>query len=680
MGIGGIGNGATPPGAGPDDGDRDAEAPTLGSRLRRIVVGKPRNLGDPGLHKSLALIPLLAWVGLGADGLSSSCYGPAEAFKVLLEGDRAYLALVLAAATAFTVCLISLAYARIIEDFPTGGGGYLVAAKLLGPRAGVVSGCALLVDYILTITVSVAAAGDAIFSFLPADLQGTKMMVEVFFILGLVALNARGVRESVTFLAPIFVLFLLTHAVVILGGVFSHAGRMPQILGDFRQDLSLDLSSPAIGFAGVLGAFLYAYSLGGGTYTGIEAVSNGLPIMREPRVKTAHRTMLYMALSLALAAGGLLLCYLLWDVREQEHQTLNAVLFRGISKEFGLGTWFVGLTLATEGALCIVAAQAGVLAGPRILANMSIDSWVPNRFAALSERLTTLNGILLMGAASLGALLYTGGETGTLVIMYSINVFLTFALSMLGMLVDAVRHSDRSRRRERLVLFGTALVASVTILVITVYEKFTEGGWITLVATGTVVVLCFLVRAHYLGVRRRLRTLYQVLEEPPADPTATPPGAPDPKAPTAAILVSSYGGVGVHTALTVLNTFPGQFKNLAFLSVGVIDSGTFKGEGSLEALQKKTEHDLKRYEEMARKIGYPSFSRYALGTDTVAEAEKLCLEVAGEFPRATFFAGKVIFQRETFLQRILHNQTAEAIQRRLHWAGRTMVILPARAV
>jgi amino acid transporter len=659
---------------------QDAEAPTLGSRLRRLVVGKPRDLGDPGLQRHLALIPLLAWVGLGADGLSSSCYGPAEGFKVLLGDGRAYLALVLAAGTAFTVALIAMAYSRIIEDFPSGGGGYVVASKLLGHRTGVVSGCALLVDYMLTITVSIAGAGDAVFSFLPEEWKPMKLAVELALILGLTALNARGVKESVTILAPIFLLFLLTHAVVVFGGVGAHATRIPEIASGFHRDLSHDLSSPAVGLAGVLSAVLYAYSLGGGTYTGIEAVSNGMPMMREPRVRTAHRTMFYMAASLALTAGGLLLCFLLWDVKARPDKTpLNAVLVASLSREWGLGTWFLILTMVTEGALLIVAAQAGFLDGPRILANMSLDSWVPNRFGALSERLTTLNGIVLMGGASVLALVYTGGDIGALLVMYSINVFLTFSLSMLGMFVDAVRHRDRTRRRERLILFGTALVACVTILGVTVVEKFGEGGWITLLATGTVVALCFAVRAHYVGVTRRLRTLYAVLEEPPTDPTAKEPGPPDPKAPTAAVLVSSYGGVGVHTVLTVLNTFPGQFRNLVFLMVGVIDSGSFKGEGSIDHLRKKVEHDLDRYEELARKMGFPAVSRYALGTDTVAEAEKLCLEVAREFPRATFFAGKVIFQRETILQRILHNQTAEAIQRRLHWAGRTMVILPARA-
>ncbi len=663
-----------PPGGSPD---KDAEAPTLGSRLRRAVVGKPRNLQDPRLHHRLALIPLLAWVGLGADGLSSSCYGPEEAFHAL-GPHRVYLALVLAAATAFTVALISAAYARIIEDFPTGGGGYVVATKLLGHRAGVVSGCALLVDYMLTITVSVAAAGSAIFSFLPPEWQSWKLPAEGLLLVGLTGLNVRGVKESVTFLAPIFLLFLLTHAVVILGGVGSHATRLPEVVSGFSRDLSADVS--AVGLMGVLSAGLYAYSLGGGTYTGIEAVSNGMTMMREPRVRTARRTMLYMATSLAVTAGGLILCYLLWDVVSDPHRTLNAVLLESLSAEWGVGRWFAVLTLLTEGALLVVAAQAGFLDGPRILANMSLDSWVPHRFGALSERLTTLNGILLMGGASLAALLYTGGDVRALVIMYSINVFLTFSLSMLGMTLDAWRRRERPDRRGRLLLFGPALLLCATILGVTVYEKFTEGGWLTLAATGTVVFLCFLVRAHYLGVKERLRRLYRVLEEPPADPTAAPPGAPDPGAPTAAILVSSYGGVGVHTVLTVLRTFPGQFRNIAFLSVGVIDSGTFKGEGSLEALRTKTGHDLERYALLAAKMGFPSVTRLAVGTDAVDEAERLCHEVALEFPRATFFAGKVIFQRESWLQRLLHNQTAEAIQRRLHWEGKTMVILPARAI
>ena len=287
------------------------ESPSLGRRLRRIVFGAPRDLADSGLAHRLALIPFLAWVGLGADGLSSSAYGPEEAFKAL--GQYPFLALGLAAMMAGTVLLISAAYSRIIEEFPSGGGGYIVASKLLGPKIGVISGCALLVDYVLTITTSIAAAGDSLFSFLPFEWQGVKLATEVCLILFLTTINIRGVRESVLMLVPVFLLFLLTHALLIGLGLFGHVPHLAttahQVGADFHR------GTAALGATGLLMLLLRGYSLGGGTYTGIEAVSNGLPIMREPRVKTGRRTMIYMASSLAITASGLLLCYLLWHDR-----------------------------------------------------------------------------------------------------------------------------------------------------------------------------------------------------------------------------------------------------------------------------------------------------------------------------------------------------------------------------
>src|SRR4051812_48057771 len=183
--------------------------PSLFRRATRVFLGRSKDLRDPGIFHRLALVPFLAWVGLGADGLSSSAYGPEEAFKAL--GEHRFLAVGLAALMATTVLLISAAYRRIIEEFPSGGGGYLVASKLLGPSAGVVSGSALLVDYVLTITTSLAAAGDALFSFLPAGWAGARLPVEVALTLTLTTLNIRGVRESVLALLPVFLLFLVTH-------------------------------------------------------------------------------------------------------------------------------------------------------------------------------------------------------------------------------------------------------------------------------------------------------------------------------------------------------------------------------------------------------------------------------------------------------------------------------------
>ena len=291
-------------------------------RLKHIVFGKPRDLQDTGLFHRLALIPFLAWVGLGADGLSSSAYGPEEAFKAL--GEHTFLAVGLVVLMATTVLLISAAYSRLIEEFPTGGGGYVVATKLLGERAGVVSGSALLVDYVLTITTSIAAAGDAIFSFLPPQWLAFKLGVEVLLIVFLVTINLRGVRESVLFLLPIFLTFLLTHVLLIGGGIIGHASELGSTVRNVGEVYRHGVGT--LGVTATILLFLRAYSLGGGTYTGIEAVSNGLSIMREPKVQTGKRTMFYMATSLAFTASGLLLCYLLWHIAPQYGKTMNAVL------------------------------------------------------------------------------------------------------------------------------------------------------------------------------------------------------------------------------------------------------------------------------------------------------------------------------------------------------------------
>src|SRR6476469_7589021 len=141
----------------------------LSERVRRALLGAPRNVADTTQLHNISLIAFLAWVGLGADGLSSSAYGPEEAFRAL--GNQHYLALVLAFATGITVLILSASYSSIIEQFPTGGGGYVVASRILGPKFGVISGCALVVDYILTITTSIASGGDAIFSFLPSSIE-----------------------------------------------------------------------------------------------------------------------------------------------------------------------------------------------------------------------------------------------------------------------------------------------------------------------------------------------------------------------------------------------------------------------------------------------------------------------------------------------------------------------------
>ena len=640
----------------------------------RAIFGAPKHLRDPHLFHKMALIPVLAWVGLGADGLSSSAYGPEEAFKAL--GEHVYLAVFLGLATAVTVFIISYAYSRIIEHFPHGGGGYIVATHMLGEKAGVVSGSALLVDYVLTITVSIASCVDALFSYVPQPFHHYKVPTACFLALFLIILNIRGVKESIAVMAPIFMVFVITHIVLLVYGVTAHADQIMPLAGDIKNGLSHDIKT--IGYLGILLLFLRAYSLGGGTYTGIEAVSNGLQIMREPRVKTGKRTMVYMATSLAFTAGVLFICYALVGVKPVDGKTLNAVLADGLFAHWPMGSTLAFITIFSEGALLLVAAQTGFVDGPRVMANMAVDSWFPHRFAALSVRLTMRNGIMLMGVATIALLVYTGGSVSALVVMYSINVFVTFSLSQLGMSKFFIqRRAEDPKWFQHLLVHLVGLLLCVTILIITTVEKFAEGGWLTLVITSVVIGLCYLIKGHYLRVRRGMKDLDDTLLDVPMSQHGEPPVV-DKNAPTAIQLVSGYSGFGVHTLFSIMTTFPKTYRNVIFVSVAMIDSGSFKGAEEIESLELSVKASLEKYVAMAHKLGLAAEYRTALATDIVESAVELCKETAEDFPRSTVFTGQITFRLEKFYHRLLHNETAFAIQRRLQWDGLTTVIMPIR--
>jgi len=650
------------------------ETSSLLQKIVRAIIGGPKQLNDPHLFHKMALIPVLAWVGLGADGLSSSAYGPEEAFRAL--GEHTYLAVFLGLATALTVFIISYSYSRIIEHFPHGGGGYIVASHMLGEKAGVVSGSALLVDYVMTITISIASCCDAVFSYIPKGYHHYKVPVACLLAVLLIILNIRGVKESITVMAPIFMTFVASHILLLVYGVFTHADKCAPLVCDVQAGLKHDLSS--IGVFGILLLFVRAYSLGGGTYTGIEAVSNGLQIMREPRVQTGKRTMLYMATSLAFTAGVLFLCYSLVGVKPVDGKTLNAVLADALFGNWPMGNWISFITIFSEGALLLVAAQAGFVDGPRVMANMAVDSWFPHRFAALSVRLTMRNGILLMGIAAIALLFYTGGSVSALVVMYSINVFITFSLSQLGMSKLFIqRRKEDPQWIRHLSVHLVGLLLCVTILVITTVEKFAEGGWMTLVITSVVIGLCYLIKGHYVRVRQGMKDLDETLLDVPLSSHGEPP-AIDRSAPTAIQLVSGYSGFGVHTLFSILSTFPKTYRNVVFVSVAMIDSGSFKGAEEIEALEASVKAGLEKYVAMAHKLGFAADYRTALATDVVESAVELCKQVAEEFPRATVFTGQITFRLEKYYHRLLHNETAFAIQRRLQWEGLTTVIMPIR--
>jgi hypothetical protein len=226
--------------------------------------------------------------------------------------------------------------------------------------------------------------------------------------------------------------------------------------------------SQTIGWFAALSLFLKAYSLGGGTYTGLEAVSNNVNMLAEPRVKTGKLTMLYMAASLSFVAGGIILLYLLWHAAPIEGQTLNAVVFESILRNWPAHQFLLTMVMAFEAGLLFVAANTGFLGGPAVLANMAVDNWMPRQFRQLSSRLVTQNGIFLFGVAALVILMWSHGSVSLLVVLYSINVFLTFSLSLYGLCVYWWRHRNSEKQwLRRWVLSALGFVVTATILLVT---------------------------------------------------------------------------------------------------------------------------------------------------------------------------------------------------------------------
>ncbi|MBF0122835.1 MAG: APC family permease [Candidatus Omnitrophica bacterium] len=648
-------------------------------RLKDVFIGKARDLGDRQIFHQMSLVAFFAWVGLGADGLSSSCYGPEEAFMAL--GQHHYLGIFVALLTALTVFVISASYIQIIDLFPNGGGGYFVASKLLSPRLGMVTGCTLIIDYVLTIAISIASGSDALFSFLPVGLHEWKLWFAIGGIVLLIIMNLRGVKESIMTLTPIFILFLVTHVFIILYALGVHILDVPTVLKAGVADAGA--ARAELGMFGMLFLIFKAYSMGAGTFTGIEAVSNGLPLLREPRAATGKITMGYMAISLAVTVMGLMMAYLLFNVTREPGKTLNASLFTAVTATWPApwGTVFILVTLVSEALLLFVAAQAGFLGGPRVLANMATDRWMPSRFTNLSDRLVTQNGVLLMGVAALLTVIFTHGSVALLVVLYSISVFVTFCLSQAGM----VRHwwerrlaNESWKRRISVPLAGFLL--TLFVLVSLVVIKFYEGGWVTLVIIGVLVAAALFIKNHYADTFKLLKRLDVLVETAVADAErhGDRPIAFDDKGKVAVVMVNGFNGLGLHTVMGVVKNFGREFRNFVFVQVGILDAGNFKGIEEVGSLKEAVNKDLARYCMFMHANGYYAESLAAFGTDVIEEAEVAAQEIAKKYNGAVFFGGQLVFPEDTAMNGLLHNYTVFAVQKKLYQQGLPFVVLPIR--
>ncbi len=651
------------------------------SAMKRFLMGAPLDPFRSDTRHSMALITFFAWIGIGADGLSSANYGPEEAFLAL--AGHTHLAVFLALATAFTVFLIAAAYTQVIELFPNGGGGYRVASTLLGPKTGLVAGGALLIDYVLTIAISIASGVDALFSMLPTGFQDFKLTL-AFVVVGILTyMNLRGMKESIRTLLPIFMGFVITHAILVIGAIFSHSDGLTALVPDAVAETQT--LAGEIGWFAVLALFFKAFSLGGGTYTGLEAVSNSVGSLAEPKVRTGKATMWAIAFSLAFMAAGIIAMYLLWDVTKVDGETLNATAFKMVTADwsvlgYNISAEFTGISLIFAAGLLFVAANTGFIAGPNVMAVMAIDRWMPHMFSSLSNRLVTKNGVLMMGAMAVGALLLTGGEVHVLVVMYSINVFLTFTLSLAGITRHRWRERSKSPAISKLLIAFFSMVLCGTILIVTILEKFSHGAWKTMMVTGIVIAIGLMIRRHYDGVRARMAEIESELSDAMFSNLKVVDGEKpkmDPREQTAVFLVGS-SAMGIHTFLWVQRLFPGVFKNFIFVSVGEIDTEEFGDEASWHALRRDTKTMLKRYVDFCTARRLPATYYHDYGTDVVSTLSNLNERIASDFPHSVFFAAKLIFEKENMFTSMLHNQTAYMLQKKMHAKSQNLIIMPMK--
>ncbi len=633
---------------------------------------------DPAVRQRALLVVLWAWAGLGANGLSAACYGPEKAFLAL--GNHTQLGPLLALIMTTSVLVIAVAYSQMLELFPNGGGTYRVTTQMLGPNFGLVCGAAMLIDYVLAIAVSLASGTDALFSLLPPAGQEYKLPVELALATMLIVFNLRGVRVAIGILLPVVLLFVVVHAFLIVFGIGIMAPRIRTDVGEAIFG-AIDLSQVS-GWAFVIALLIRAYGLGGSTYSGVEAVSNNVHLLAEPRIRTGRLTLLYVALTLAFIAGGLVLLYSLWGIEPVRGQTLNATVFGAVIGQLGLGAGgdaLLSLTLGLEAAILLVAANSMLIFAPSLLANMASDSWLPHQFRNLSVRLVRQNGVLLIGLFTLAILFVTRGDLATLVVFYSINVFLSFALAKAGLL----RHwwNERNKIKNwvpRLLIALVGLVVAGTILFVTLTERFTEGGWATVGLTLVVVGACVWIRAHYAWVSNSRRQIDEQFATTPEELDAMAPVPRDAESATAVLLTTEHWGPTIHTLLWVQRLFPGHFRNVLFVGVIEFDS---RAMGAAETLPRRTarlETAMRQLEGFCAKHGLSADRVIGCGTDPVLELEKLVKAVVAKDRNCVCFANKLILPPGRRVAEWLHNQTGLGLQRRLHSEGIPLMVLPIR--
>jgi K+ transporter len=316
---------------------------------------------------------------------------------------------------------------------------------------------------------------------------------------------------------------------------------------------------------------------------------------------------------------------------------------------------------------------------------MALDRWLPSRFASLSDRLVTQNGILIMGGLSMILMILSKGSVRLMVVLYSINVFITFLLSQLGMVRHwwAVRHEEQ-RWLSKLFINGIGLILTGFILISVAVLKFNEGGWITILVTGALILICFGIKRHYNRTWTELKRLDALVESVEISlsqmngSAKKPRKKPSRNAQTAVILTNGYNGLGLHTLFGALKLLGKDVKNFVFVQVGVVDAAAFNSSEEIQELRQQVKKDLDRYVDFIQKQGFYAESVPLIGTDVVEAIAEEAPRILQAFPAAVFCGGQLVFPTEPMFSRWLHNYTVFSLQRRFYYQGIPVVLLPIR--
>jgi amino acid transporter len=460
-------------------------------QFKRVLVGTP--LASTQLvHERLTKVKALAV--FSSDLLSSSAYATEEILLILiLAGTGAFsFSIPVSLAIAALAAIVVTSYRQTVRAYPSGGGAYLVAKDNLGTLPGLAAGASLLVDYTLTVAVSVAAGVAAITSAAPA-LHDERVLLGVSFI-GLITLgNLRGLRESGTIFAIPAYIFIASFGSMLVVGLV-------RVLLDSDLQAAAPPNAVAAGTQGVgLLLVLRAFSSGSAALTGIEAVSNGVPNFKPPESKNAATVLVWMAIILATFFVGLTVLAHQFDVAPSETKTVVAQVAETV---FGKTPLFYIVQAATA-MILVLAANTSFNGLPVLASVMAKDRFLPRQFSFRGDRLAFSYGIAALGAASAGLLIIFGGEVHRLIPLYAVGVFAGFTLSQLGM-VSHWRSARGGGWRRALVVNGVGAVATGVVAVIIASTKFMSGAWISLLGIGFLTYLLFAIRRHYDRVSEQL--------------------------------------------------------------------------------------------------------------------------------------------------------------------------------